>query len=68
MLIGYAHVSTKDQNLDLQTDALNKAGFIGDRADEHALDMSEDSNTALNEARSKVVSLWYMHSQHHINA
>ena len=47
---------------------VHKAEFIGDRADEHALDMSEDSNTALNEARSKVVSLWYMHSQHHINA
>ena len=26
MKIGYAHVSTRDQNLKLQLDALNKAG------------------------------------------
>ena len=26
MLVGYAHVSTEDQNLDLQKDALQKAG------------------------------------------
>jgi DNA invertase Pin-like site-specific DNA recombinase len=26
MLIGYAHVSTLEQSLDLQTDALNRAG------------------------------------------
>jgi len=26
MLVGYAHVSTHDQNLDLQKDALKKAG------------------------------------------
>ena len=57
MLIGYARVSTQDQNLDLQIDALTKAGcqrlfddkISGSRAERpgltKALEMLRDGDT-----------------------
>ena len=51
MLIGYARVSTTDQNLDLQLDALNKAGCdkinedyaSGAKTDRNGLEAAVDS-------------------------
>ena len=45
MLIGYARVSTDDQNLDLQKDALNKIGC--ERIHEDRISGSKDQRTGL---------------------
>jgi DNA invertase Pin-like site-specific DNA recombinase len=67
MLVGYARVSTAEQNLDLQTDALNQAGctriftdtITGARADKPGL------TEALNYMREgDVLTVWKLDRQY----
>jgi DNA invertase Pin-like site-specific DNA recombinase len=58
MLIGYARVSTQDQNLELQTEALAKAGHKKVFADRISGSRSQRPGLARHRNRSVKVTRW----------